>query len=165
MEGSKPMKSLLIAILAAASLSAMAQSTVVPAPDQSALLSAATSQARANKRLVYDFWRDVLEGGHLENADKYLSEGYVQHNPNVPSGRVGFVRFFGQFSKPHPVADHIQAPVVAMIAEGDLVVVALAQSHPVPGKTGQSYSTTWFDMFRIEHGKIVEHWDNALLEK
>jgi len=49
------MKSLLIAILAAASFSAIAQSTVVPAPDQSALLSAATSQARANKRLVYDF--------------------------------------------------------------------------------------------------------------
>jgi len=40
----------------------------------------------ANKRLVYDFWREVLEAGHVSEVDKYVLESYVQHNPTFRTG-------------------------------------------------------------------------------
>ena len=70
-----------------------AQVPVTAASSQQALLISDNAQLKANKQLVYDFWREVFEGGHLEKADQYLSEDYIQHNPNVPTGRKGFVDF------------------------------------------------------------------------
>jgi predicted SnoaL-like aldol condensation-catalyzing enzyme len=40
------------------------------------------------------------------------------------------------------------------------VVVALVSE--LKDKDGKPYTTTWFDMYRISNGKIVEHWDSAL---
>jgi len=144
-------------LLAAAS---HAQVAVTAANDQDALLRSADPQRAANKRLVYDFWRSVLEGGHLELADKYLAEGYVQHNPMVPTGRAGFVKFFSAFAKPHPIEPRVKAPLVSIVAEGDLVVMSFVQDATDP-KDQSKYTTTWFDMFRVENGRIAEHWDPA----
>jgi len=36
------------------------------------------------------------------------------------------------------------------------------REYDEPGKPGEKYTSTWFDMFRIEGGKIAEHWDNAV---
>ena len=60
-----------------------------------------------------------------------------------------------------PIQTHYRNPLVAMIAEGDLVAQAIAEERPIPGGDGELYSLTHFDMFRIEDGRIVEHWDNA----
>jgi predicted SnoaL-like aldol condensation-catalyzing enzyme len=144
---------------------ASAPVAVTPAPDQRALLEAGSAALRANKRLVYDFWREVLEGGHVERAPAYLSADYIQHNPNVPTGREGFVAFFRKFAKPGPVADTVKAPLVSITAEGDRVVVASVNTLPRPGNAKGHYTTTWIDIFRIADGKIVEHWDNALLDR
>jgi predicted SnoaL-like aldol condensation-catalyzing enzyme len=153
-----------LALPAALCLATAAFAQVPPQanPDQQAMLASGDAHVAANKRLVYDFWREVFEGGHLEVADKYLAEGYIQHNPNVPTGRAGFVTFFGRFAKPKPVADRINAPLVAILGEGDMVVLAFAKENPDPKDATQKYRTTWFDMFRLEGGKIVEHWDPAL---
>ncbi|MEJ6007496.1 nuclear transport factor 2 family protein [Paucibacter sp. AS339] len=143
------------------SLSAQAQLPVQAHDDHAQMLAAADPVAAANKRLVYDFWREVFEGGRLEVADKYLTEGYIQHNPSVPTGRDGFVKFFAQFSKPKPVESRVKAPLVAVLAEGDKVVLAFVQTLSDPKDAGKTYTSTWFDMFRIEGGKIAEHWDPA----
>jgi predicted SnoaL-like aldol condensation-catalyzing enzyme len=158
----KPLRSL--ALLAFLVLAGAAQAQVPPQgnPDQESMLAAADAHVAANKRLVYDFWREVFEGGHLEFADKYLAEGYIQHNPNVPTGRAAFVTFFGRFAKPKPVAARINAPLVAVVGEGDMVVLAFARENPDPKDPTRKYATTWFDMFRLEGGKIAEHWDPAL---
>ena len=37
--------------------------------------------------------------------------------------------------------------------------LAFAREHPDPKDPSARYTTTWFDMFRIKDGKIVEHWD------
>ena len=141
---------------------AFAQVAVSAAPDQEKLLASADPKLAANKRLVYDFWREVFEGAHMELADKYMAESYVQHNPNVPTGRAAFVEFFQRVRKPAPIEARIKAPVVAIVAEADLVVLSFAREHPDPKDAAKKYTTTWFDMFRIENGKIVEHWDPAL---
>jgi predicted SnoaL-like aldol condensation-catalyzing enzyme len=128
---------------------------------QQQMLKSADPQVAANKRLVFDFWRTILDGGHLELASRYLSKDYIQHNPNVPTGRDGFVAFFAKFSKPHLVSDHIDASLISIVGEGDLVIVSFKRRLPDPQIKNQYYVTTWFDMFRVEHGKIVEHWDEA----
>jgi predicted SnoaL-like aldol condensation-catalyzing enzyme len=114
----------------------------------------------ANKRLVYDFWRSVIEAGHMELADKYLAEGYVQHNPNVPTGRAGFVQVFSKLVQPKPIEAEMKSPLVSMVAEGDLVVLSFVSKQRDPSDSTKTYTTAWFDMFRVADGKIAEHWDN-----
>jgi predicted SnoaL-like aldol condensation-catalyzing enzyme len=138
----------------------MGQIAPQPAPDPAKLLSSADPHAAANKKLVYDFYREVLEAGHLDLAEHYLTPSYIQHNPMVPTGRDGFVAFFGKFTKPSPIADKLQTPLISLVAEGDKVVVSYVAELPDPKEAGKSYRTTFFDMFRIENGKIAEHWDN-----
>ena len=140
---------------------AWAQAAVQPAADQQVFLASSDARVAANKRLVYDFWREVFEGGHMELADKYMAESYIQHNPNVPSGRAAFVDFFTKMRKPAPIEPRIKAPLVAIVAEGDLVVLSFAREGVDPKDATRKFSTTWFDMFRIENGKIAEHWDPA----
>jgi predicted SnoaL-like aldol condensation-catalyzing enzyme len=53
--------------------------------------------------------------------------------------------------------------VVSITAEGDLVTLAFVDEHPDPADETKTYTTTWFDMFRLEDGKIIEHWDSALI--
>jgi predicted SnoaL-like aldol condensation-catalyzing enzyme len=140
---------------------ALAQVPVVANPDQEQMLASPDPRVAANKRLVYDFWREVFEGGHLELADKYMAESYIQHNPLVSTGRAAFVDFFSRFVKPGPIEARIKAPLVAIVAEGDLVVLCFAREHVDPKDSTKKYTTTWFDMFRIESGKMAEHWDPA----
>ena len=141
---------------------ALAQVAVAAAADQEKLLASADPKLAANKRLVYDFWREVFEGAHMELADRYMAESYIQHNPNVPTGRAAFVEFFQRVRKPAPIEPRIKAPLVAIVAEGDLVVLSFAREHADPKDATKKYTTTWFDMFRIENGKIAEHWDPAV---
>jgi predicted SnoaL-like aldol condensation-catalyzing enzyme len=160
------MKSLVLAlaVLAATALvssPARAQLPVVANPDQTAMVASADPKLAANKRLVYDFWREVFEGGHMELVDKYLAEGYIQHNPMVPTGRAAFVEAFSKRVKPVAIEARIKAPLVALTAEGDLVTLAFVRESDDPSAPGKKYTTTWFDMFRIENGRIAEHWDPA----
>src|SRR5262249_17844941 len=138
-----------------------AQVSVRANPDHDRLLASADPKLAANKRLVYDFWREVFEAGHMELAEKYMAESYIQHNPNVPTGRAAFVEFFAKFKKPKAIEARVAAPLVAVVAEGDLVVLAFAREVADPQDAAKKYSTAWFDMFRIEGGKIAEHWDPA----
>ena len=106
-------------------------------------------------------WREFLEAGHLEFAEKYFTETYMQHNPNAPTGRKALVDFFSKFSQPRSIADTIKGPLVSIVAEGDLVTLSFVRELPDPADSTKKYTTTWFDMFRIENGKIAEHWDTA----
>lgn len=134
-----------------------AQLPVVVHPDQQALLRSDDPQLAANKKLVFDFWREVFQTRDMTKAPDYMAEDYIQHNPRVPTGRQAFMDFFGQFPK-QPIRPEIDG-LVAMVAERDLVVLAFRRELPDPQRPGQTYTTTWFDMFRIKDGRIAEHWD------
>lgn len=138
-----------------------AQLPVKPLAPQNELLKSNTETLAQNKKLVYDMWREFLEGGHLETAEKYFAENYMQHNPNAATGRKAVVDFFSRFTKPQAVADSVKSSVVAIIAEGNLVMISFVRELPDPSDKSKKYTTTWFDMFRIENGKIAEHWDCA----
>ena len=151
----------LCAALTLAPIAAHSQLPVQAAADQSALLASADPHLAANKRLVYDFWREVFEAGHMDLAEKYMAADYIQHNPNVPTGRAAFVAFFTQFVKPKAIQPTIQAPVVTMVAEGDKVIITFVRTMADAKDPTKKSTTTWFDMFRIENGRIAEHWDCA----
>jgi predicted SnoaL-like aldol condensation-catalyzing enzyme len=142
-------------------LAAPAQVPVQANPNHEPMLVSADPRLAANKRLVYDFWREVFEAAQMERAEVYMAETYIQHNPNVATGRAAFVEFFSRIKKPRPIEPRVAAPLVSITAEGDLVVLAFARENTDPKDAGKKYTTTWFDMFRIENGKIAEHWDPA----
>jgi predicted SnoaL-like aldol condensation-catalyzing enzyme len=136
---------------------AFAQLPVTLHPNQQALLQSSDPQLAANKKLVFDFWREVFQARNMDLAAKYMAENYMQHNPTVPTGRQAFMDFFGRFER-QPVKPTIDN-LVTIMAERDLVVLAFRRELPDPKNPGQRYTTTWFDMLRIENGKIAEHWD------
>jgi predicted SnoaL-like aldol condensation-catalyzing enzyme len=140
---------------------ARAQLPVVPAADQEALLASVDPGLAANKKLVFDFWREVFEAGHMDLAEKYMAESYIQHNPNVPTGRAAFVAFFTQHVKPRAIQPRIAAPLVTIVAEGDKVILSFVRETGDPKDPAKKSTTTWFDMFRVENGRIAEHWDCA----
>ena len=149
-----------IALLLVTSAANAAEPVVAAsAADQLKMLESKDPQLAANKKLVFDMWRTFLTAHHLDAADQYLAPEYHQHNPNAETGREGVKAYFkAQNAAPTPVPDTIPG-LVAMTAERDLVTLALVREGK--DKDGKAYTTTWFDMFRIANGKIVEHWDTA----
>jgi predicted SnoaL-like aldol condensation-catalyzing enzyme len=129
---------------------------VTPAADQQKLLSSSDPQLAANKKLVYDFSRIVLAGLHLDQAPAFLRDDYIQHNPNVETGLQGFLDYFSKLGSPRAIPPTVDG-LVSIQAEGDIVTMSFV--NELKDKSGATYTTTWFDMFRIQEGKISEHWD------
>ncbi|MCW2381053.1 MULTISPECIES: nuclear transport factor 2 family protein [unclassified Sphingobium] len=127
---------------------------------QLALLESADPQLAANKRLVWDMYRTVLQAGHADRAADFIAEGYIQHNPNVASGRQPLVDFIKGSRPVREIEERIMLPLVNIIAERDMVMCVF--ERPEKDAEGQPYVTSWFDLFRIENGMIAEHWDPAL---
>ena len=143
-----------------------AQEAVTPAANVEALFTSPDPQLRANKQVAYHIMKDLLEAGHWELADRYLTERYIQHNPNAANGRQAVVDFFHSLGvKPKPIPERLSTPVVQVIAEGDYVVVVTVAKRPMPSDPSKTYTTSWFDMWRFKDGKADEHWDNAPLMK
>lgn len=120
------------------------------------------SQTERNKALVLEFWRVGFEAQNVEAAKNYLSEDYIQHNPLVRTGRLGFVEFFSKIWKqPRPVEATLRNPPELVIAEGDLVTLVWKRHLPEPNDKTKTYEAFWFDVLRVKDGKLVEHWDSA----
>ena len=141
---------------------AFGQAPVVASPDPESLFTSPDPQLNANKQVVLHIVRDLLQANHWSDADKYLSQRYLQHNPMVASGLAPVKRFFAQ-QPASPIPAKMKLGVVSVVAENDLVIVAMKQELADPRNPGQCYTTTWFDMWRIVDGKADEHWDEATL--
>jgi predicted SnoaL-like aldol condensation-catalyzing enzyme len=144
---------------------AVAQTPPVPAPDQKALLASADPKLAANKRLVFDMYRTIVNAGRADQADKFFTQGYIQHNPNVASGRDALVEYIRKTRPATAIPETIGFPVISIMAEGDMVLVASVEYVDDTEKPGQKYTSTHFDLYRVENGLIAEHWDNVLKSK
>lgn len=129
---------------------------VIPANQQQAWLQDSNPQDAADKKLAYDFWRYALVAHDMDTAAGMMAEDYMQHNPNIPTGRAPFVGFFGTLEQFEPMP--YIADLVAITADAGYVTMAFQRIMENPN-TGEDYYTTWFDMFRVENGLIAEHWD------
>jgi predicted SnoaL-like aldol condensation-catalyzing enzyme len=105
-----------------------------------------------NKATVRAFYDLAFNQRQPEAAvAKYLGKTYRQHNPMAGDGPAPFIAFVKWITGANP---DLRFHFKRFIAEGDLVVV---HSHLVPSK--ESRGTAVMDIFRLEDGKIVEHWD------
>jgi predicted SnoaL-like aldol condensation-catalyzing enzyme len=144
-------KALASAVLALIAMSAFAQS------------SAMTAQEQANLKLVLDWWRECIQGRHLDLTSKYQSDDYIQHNINVPTGRAGFVSFFQRLGPPvNPMPERLASPPVVQFAKGDFVVLVWEREAKDPADASKTYKYNAYDLLRIENGKVQEHWDYAM---
>jgi len=109
-------------------------------------------QLEENKRIIRE-WHDLAidQRKPEEAVAKYLGPNYRQHNPGAGDGPEPFIAAVKGLTKAFP---ELRMEPKRIIAEGDLVVL---HSHLIlkPGDRG----TAVVDIFRLENGKIVEHWD------
>lgn len=132
----------------------------VIAADQEALLASDDPVLRRNKRLCYDLYRILLQAGRADRVREFIGETYVQHNPNVASGPDALAAFLRASRPEREIRPTIELPLVSIVAERDMVVFAFVR--PEQDGEGGRYFSSWFDLFRIEEGRVVEHWDPAL---
>jgi predicted SnoaL-like aldol condensation-catalyzing enzyme len=113
----------------------------------------------ANKKIVVDFYEKGLNQKDYDAAAKYFGPRYVQHNPGAANGPEGFKQLVTFLKEKFP---NSHSEIKQVIAEGDLVVLHV-HSVPSPGDRGRAI----VDIFKVENGKIVEHWDviQAIPEK
>lgn len=142
----------------------VAQEPVTGAADAEAQFTSPDPKLHRNKQAAYHIVRDLLEAGHWEMADERLTERYIQHNPNAASGRAAVVEFFTKVLKvqPRAIPTRLTQKVVAVVAEGDYVVVITPRVVKDPEDPTKAYTTGWFDMWRFVDDKADEHWDGAL---
>jgi predicted SnoaL-like aldol condensation-catalyzing enzyme len=106
----------------------------------------------ANKGIIREFYELAFNQKRpADAAARYLSDKYRQHNPLVGDGRPAFIGYVAAFLQACP---DLQLSIKRLVAEGDLVAV---HSHLDPGPSHRG--TVVMDMFRLEDGRIVEHWD------
>jgi len=123
--------------------------------NNSALKSAGNTQDRSekeirNEKIVREFYNNVFFAKNASAAVNYLEQDYIQHNPNVPTGREAFINAFTQIFKQNP---NFSTQIKRIYTDGDYVIV---HSFSPMGSTGSAL----VDIYRVnDNGKIAEHWD------
>jgi predicted SnoaL-like aldol condensation-catalyzing enzyme len=145
-------------LLAASGIRLAAQSINPPTNPQTAPM---TGHEKKNLQFALDFTREVLQARHTEYSPNYQAEDYIQHNPNIPTGRAAFVAFFSRRPPVNPIPAKLDpAPVVAG-ARGDYVWLVMEHEDKDPRDPSKTYHYNSFDVYRLANGKIQEHWDSA----
>ena len=111
------------------------------------------ADTEANKKTVLEFYEAGLNKKDFEAASKYFGPKYNQHNPGAPDGTEAFEAFVNFLKEKFP---NSHSEIKKVFADGDFVILHV---HAVrePGTRGRAI----VDIFRLEDGKIVEHWDVA----
>ncbi len=116
-----------------------------------AAFAADGSQLDANKKIVTSFYEAAINQKDFAAAQKYMGTRYTQHNPNAADGPEGLRKFLDFLREKYPQS---HSEIKKVFADGDYVILHV---HAVrePGTPGSAI----VDIFRLENGKVVEHWD------
>jgi predicted SnoaL-like aldol condensation-catalyzing enzyme len=116
-----------------------------------AAFAADASQMDPNKKVVVEFYDAAINQKNFEAASKFLGPRYTQHNPRAADGPEGLKAFLGFLREKFP---DYHSEIKRVFADGDYVILHV---HNVP--TAGSRGNAIIDIFKLENGKIVEHWD------
>ncbi len=110
-----------------------------------------TAKTEKNKALVRTFIEDVLVGGNMGSLANYFDgDRFIQHNPGMADGLSGLGSGLEAMAKQGIVMKYDKVHMV--LGEGNYVLAASEGSFA--GK-----HTSFYDLFRVEDGKLAEHWD------
>src|SRR5215470_10868829 len=114
-------------------------------------LAADAKQMEENKKTVAALYDAVLNQKDFDKASQYLGPRYTQHNPGAADGPEGLKGFIAFLKDKFP---NNRSEIKRIFADGDYVIVHV---HAVrePGTRGNAI----IDIFKLENGKVVEHWD------
>jgi predicted SnoaL-like aldol condensation-catalyzing enzyme len=108
-----------------------------------------------NKAIVTDFYTTVMIGRNVDAAPQFLSPEYLQHSGDMPSGRKTFMDLFRAKFAHKPPGDY-KREILRVVGDNDIVIIFNRQS----GTDDKGHHLVLqFDMFRVQNGVIVEHWD------
>lgn len=109
------------------------------------------SKTEENKKLVKQFVDDILVNGKMEKlAGYYNGDNYIQHNPLIPDQLSGLGKALEQWAKQGITMKYDK--IHKVLGEGNFVLI-VSEGH-LAGK-----HSSFYDLFRVENGKIAEHWD------
>jgi len=131
----------MLRLILAAALIAVAQ----------AAFAADAKQMEENKKTVTAFYDAAINQKDFEAAAKFIGPRYVQHNPRAADGPDGLKAFLGVLREKFP---DYHSEIKRVFADGDYVILHV---HNVP--TPSARGAAIVDIFKLEDGKIVEHWD------
>ena len=116
-----------------------------------AMAATSDAQQEANRKAVLAFYEKGLNQKDADAALAYVGNRYVQHNPGAADGPEGFCKFIGFLREKFP---NSHSEIKRSFVDGDYVILHV---HAVrePGTRGNAI----VDIFKLEDGKIVEHWD------
>lgn len=111
-----------------------------------------TKKTGENKALVSNFVKDVLQDGKADMLTTYINpEKYLQHNSSIADGLDGLGKALQYFAENNLILQY--DTVHGVFGEGNFVLTVSE------GKFGAGVHSSFYDLFRIENGKLVEHWD------
>jgi predicted SnoaL-like aldol condensation-catalyzing enzyme len=116
-----------------------------------AAFAADASQMDANKKVIVQFYDAAINQKDFEAASKFIGPRYVQHNPRAADGLEGLKGFLALLREKFP---DYHSEIKRVFADGDYVILHV---HNVP--TPSSRGNAIVDIFKLENGKVVEHWD------
>jgi predicted SnoaL-like aldol condensation-catalyzing enzyme len=109
------------------------------------------AQMEKNKRAVVEFYDLAINQKNFEAAAKFLGSRYTQHNPRAADGPEGLKAFIAFLRDKMP---DYHSDIKRVFADGDYVILHV---HNIP--TAGSRGNAIVDIFKLENGKLVEHWD------
>lgn len=111
----------------------------------------AETQQERNKRIVTEFYEKAINQKDFEAAEKYMGPRYTQHNPLAADGPAGLRAYLQYLRTTYPDS---HSEIKRVFADGDYVILHV-HAVRVPGTRGSAI----IDIFKLERGKVVEHWD------
>lgn len=104
-----------------------------------------------NKSLVQEFVETVLMKGEFDKLGNYFDgDNYIQHNPSIGDGLSGLGKAIEEMGKAGIKMEFDK--IHQVVGEGNFVLTI--SEGKFAGKV-----TAYYDLFRVENGKIAEHWD------
>lgn len=116
-----------------------------------AFADANVDRLEENRRTVLQFYELAINQKNFAAAEKYIGPHYIQHNPMAKDGKEGLKGFIEYLRENQP---EYRSDIVRSFVDGDYVILHV-HNTPAPGAPGKAI----VDIFRLEDGKVVEHWD------
>jgi predicted SnoaL-like aldol condensation-catalyzing enzyme len=108
----------------------------------------------SNKKVVFDFYRLVVEPRNTDLLEVYVAPDFLDHDPSDQKSTEGLAKRIKELgpAASDDVGPTLRKPPAFITAQGDLVIWIFAQNAP---KAAEPFVV---EIFRVKERKIVEHW-------